>query len=324
MSDEMLGVRAVVTGGAGFIGSTVVDHLLAAGADEVTVVDNLVRGSRRNLAPAERTGRVRFVEGDVRDRELLDRLFDGIDVVFHEAALRITQCADDPRAAVETMVVATFEVFDAAIRCEVPRIVYASSASVYGTATVFPTPEEHHPYDNRTLYGAAKLFAEGLATAFHDGAGLEAVGLRYFNVYGPRMDVHGAYTEVLVRWMERIASGRPPLIFGDGRQTMDFVEVGDVARANVLAASAPVGNAVFNIGAGVETSLAELATVLADVMGRPDLGPEFGPERAVNGVRRRLADTRAAHRDLGFRASVDLRDGLERLVGWWSEGGGRP
>jgi UDP-glucose 4-epimerase len=336
MSADLLGVRAVVTGGAGFVGSTIVDRLLDAGADEVFVIDNLVRGSVEHLDGAQRSGRVRFVEGDIRDRDLLRAAFDGADVVFHQAALRITQCAEQPREAIGAMVDATYEVFEAAVARGVPRVVYASSASVYGTAEEYPTPEHHHPYDNRTLYGAAKLFTEGLAASFHDMYGLDSVGLRYFNVYGPRMDVHGAYTEVLVRWMERIAVGTPPLIFGDGSQTMDFVVVDDVARANLLAATAPIGadgldgHRVFNVGSGVETSLVELATTLLEVMGRPDLAPEFGPERSVNPVRRRLADTAAADRDLGFRARIGLRDGLDRLVRWWTDrratiaGGARP
>lgn len=325
MSGELGGSRAVVTGGAGFVGSTIVDRLLDAGAEDVFVIDNLVRGSRDHLDRAERTGRVRFVEGDIRDRDLLRTAFDGADIVFHQAALRITQCAEQPREALAAMVDATFEVFEAAVARSVPRLVYASSASVYGTAETYPTREDHHPYDNRTLYGAAKLFAEGLASSFHDMYGLESVGLRYFNVYGPRMDMHGAYTEVLIRWMERIAVGSPPLIFGDGSQTMDFVAVDDVTRANLLAATAPVGSdgiggsSVFNVGSGVETSLVELATTLLEVMGRSDLAPEFGPERAVNPVRRRLADTVAADHDLGFRSRIGLREGLDRLVRWWTD-----
>lgn len=325
MTAGLAGARAAVTGGAGFVGSTIVDRLLDAGAEEVFVIDNLVRGSREHLARAEASGRVRFIDGDIRDRDLLRTAFDGVDLVFHQAALRITQCADDPREAIAAMVDGTHEVFEAAVARGVPRLVYASSASVYGTAEEFPTPEHHHPFDNRTLYGAAKLFAEGLGASFHDMFGLESVGLRYFNVYGPRMDIHGAYTEVLIRWMERIVVGAPPLIFGDGSQTMDFVAVDDVARANLLAATAPAGvdgldgHRVFNVGSGVETSLLELATTLLEVMGRADLVPEFGPERAVNPVRRRLADTTAADRDLGFRSRIALRDGLDRLVRWWAD-----
>jgi UDP-glucose 4-epimerase len=195
---------------------------------------------------------------------------------------------------------------------------------VYGLAEQFPTREDHHPYANDTLYGAAKLFNEGLLRSMHALHGLDYVALRYFNVYGPRMDVHGLYTEVLVRWMERISEGKPPLIFGDGSQTMDFVYMGDIARANLLAAESDSTDVVFNVASGTETSLRELAEMLLEVMGS-DLGVETGPARAVNGVTRRLADTSTAREQLGFEAEVDLREGLTRLVEWWrAERAGAP
>ena len=180
-------------------------------------------------------------------------------------------------------------------------------------AEEFPTTEQHHPYNNRTLYGAAKTFNEGLLRSFYDMYGLDYVALRYFNVYGPRMDVHGVYTEVLIRWMERIAAGQPPLIFGDGNQTMDFVYIEDIARANILAAKAMVTDEVFNVASGTETSLNELAHSLLNVMGS-DLKPEYGPERKVNPVPRRLADTKKARQLLGFEANIPLEVGLRRLV----------
>jgi UDP-glucose 4-epimerase len=310
------GCRALVTGGAGTIGSTVVDQLVAKGAAEVVVLDNLVRGRLANLEQAMGQGNVTFVEGDMLDRDLLARAVDGVDVVFHQAAIRITQCAEEPDLAVRVLVNGTFEVLDAARRAGVRKVVAASSASVYGQAQAFPTTEEHHPYANDTVYGAAKVFNEGLLRSFHSMYGLDYVALRYFNVYGPRMDVHGLYTEVLVRWMERIAAGEPPLIQGDGTQTMDFVYVGDVARANILAAEADVTDEVFNVARGEETSLAELAEALLGVMGS-SLRPVHGPARAVNGVVRRLADTSKAQRLLGFEAEVGLREGLAELVDWW-------
>ena len=308
----------LVTGGAGTIGSTLVDLLVDAGADEVVVLDNFVRGRRQNLVAAESSDRVTVVEGDVRDRALVNELTEGIDVVFHQAAIRITQCADEPRLALEVLVDGTFNVVEAAAEAGVQKLVAASSASVYGLADEFPTDERHHPYANDTLYGAAKTFNEGLLRSYHAMTGLDYVALRYFNVYGPRMDVHGAYTEVLVRWMERIAVGEPPLIFGDGSQTMDFVCVPDIARANVLAAEAGVTDSVFNIASGVETSLNELAETLLRVMGS-DLDIEYGPARTVNGVTRRLADTSSAHAVLGFEAEIGLEEGLTRLVDWWRE-----
>jgi UDP-glucose 4-epimerase len=198
----------------------------------------------------------------------------------------------------------------------VSKLVAASSASVYGMAEQFPTGERHHHHNNDTFYGAAKSFNEGMARSFRAMTGLDYVGLRYFNVYGPRMDVHGLYTEVLVRWMERIADGEPPLIFGDGQQTMDFVSTRDIARANLLAAAGDVREGVYNIASGTETSLLGLAEALLRAMDS-DLSVEHGPERAVNGVTRRLADTSAAAADLGFTAEVGLEEGLRELVEWW-------
>ncbi len=308
--------RALVTGGAGTIGSTIVDQLVADGAAEVVVVDNFVRGRMQNLRAALESNRVTVIEGDIRDRRLLADAIAGVDVVFHQAAIRITQCAEEPRLALEVLADGTFNVLEAAVQAGVPKVVAASSASVYGMAERFPTSERHHPYGNDTLYGAAKTFNEGLLRSFHAMYGLDVVALRYFNVYGPRMDVHGVYTEVLVRWMERIVAGQPPLILGDGSQTMDFVFTDDIARANLLAARADVRDEVCNVASGVETSLVELATTLLNVMDS-DLVPVHGPERRVNAVHRRLADTSHARDVLGFEAKVGLEEGLRRLVDWW-------
>jgi UDP-glucose 4-epimerase len=308
--------RVLVTGGAGAIGSNVTDELVMAGAGEIVVLDNLVRGRRENLGWAQANGPVTLVEGDVRDQALVRRLMEGIDVVFHLAAIRITQCAEEPRLALEVLVDGSYNVFEAAIDAGVRRVVASSSASVYGLASEFPTREDHHPYANDTFYGAAKAFNEGVLRSMFATHGLDHVALRYFNVYGPRMDVHGLYTEVLVRWMERIAAGRPPVILGDGSQTMDFVYIGDVARANLLAARSELTDVVFNVASGTETSLLDLARMLLAVMGS-DLPVEHGAARAVNGVTRRLADTAAARWQLGFEAEVGLEEGLTRLVGWW-------
>lgn len=314
----LAGARVMVTGGAGFIGSTIVDQLLDEHVEEIVVIGNFVRGRRSNLDRAQESGVLRLHEGDIADRQLLATLMQDIDVVFHEAAIRITQCATEPRLALEVMVDGAYNVFEAAVNAGVQKVVTASSASVYGMAETFPTTEDHHGYDNRTIYGAAKLFNEGLLRSFAEMFDLGYVALRYFNAYGPRMDTHGVYTEVLVRWMERIAAGQPPLILGDGRQTMDFVYVDDIARANVLAAASDVTDVVVNVACGVETSLVDLAHLLLDVMGS-DLEPEYGPERSVNPVRRRLASTERARELLGFEAAVDLRSGLERLVQWWAD-----
>jgi UDP-glucose 4-epimerase len=311
------GADVLVTGGAGTIGSTIIDQLLEAGAGHVDVLDNLVRGRVANLDDALASGRVTLVEGDLRDRDLVHDVTRGKDLVFHEAAIRITQCAEEPRLALEVLVDGTFNVLEAAAEHAVDKVISASSASVYGLAEEFPTGERHHHHNNDTFYGAAKSFNEGMLRSFRAMYGLDYVILRYFNVYGPRMDVHGLYTEVLVRWMERIADGRPPLIFGDGLQTMDFVFTGDIARANLLAASSDLAEGVYNVASGTETSLLGLAEALLEAMDS-DLSVEHGSERAVNGVTRRLADISAARADLGFVAEVPLSEGLRELVEWWS------
>ncbi|MCW2715308.1 MAG: putative NAD-dependent epimerase/dehydratase [Frankiales bacterium] len=315
---QLAGAKVVVTGGAGTIGSTLCDHLVAAGAQEVVVLDSLVRGRVANLEGALRSPTVRLVEGDIRDRALLAEIMPGTDVLFHLAAIRITQCAAEPRLALEVLVDGTFDVLEAAVSAGVRKVVASSSASVYGLAETFPTDERHHPWNNDTLYGAAKVFNEGLLRSFQAMCGLDYVALRYFNVYGPRMDVHGAYTEVLIRWMERIADGQPLLVLGDGLQTMDFVYTDDIARANVLAAESEAGGAVLNIASGAETSLRDLAAALLRVMGS-DSQLEFGPARSVNAVSRRLADVSAARALLGWKAEVGLDEGLERLVAWWQQ-----
>jgi UDP-glucose 4-epimerase len=309
--------RILITGGAGLIGSHIAD-LVAPEAREVVVLDNFVRGRRENLASASAHGRVTVVEGDLLDRRLVTEIMNGIDVVFHQAAIRITQCAEEPRLAVDVLVNGTFNVLEAAVASRVSKVVAASSASIYGMAETFPTREDHHPYANRTIYGAAKAFNEGMLRSFADMHDLKYIALRYFNVYGPRMDVYGAYTEVLIRWMERIAAGQKPLILGDGTQTMDFVHVYDIARANLFAAMSPLTDEVFNVASGEETSLRELAEMLQKVMGA-SAGLEFGPARKVNPVPRRLASTEKARTMLGFSASTSLEDGLRGLVEWWRE-----
>jgi len=314
--ETLHGARALVTGGAGLIGSHLADLLASAGASEIVVLDNLSRGRLDNLATARASGRVTLVDGDIRDRGLLARALDGVDVLFHLAAIRITQCAEEPRLALEVLVDGTFNVLEAAVAAGVKKVVAASSASIYGMAERFPTSEDHHPYNNRTLYGTAKAFNEGLLASLSDMYGLDYVALRYFNVYGPRMDTHGAYTEVLIRWMDRIDRGLSPVIYGDGKQTMDFVYVEDVARANALAATSGATNEVFNVASGVETSLDELAQALLTAMGA-SRAVEYGPERKVNAVSRRLADPGRARARLGFETRVDLDEGLRRLVVWW-------
>jgi UDP-glucose 4-epimerase len=313
------GAKILVTGGAGLIGSSTIDMLLRHHAPaQIVIFDNLVRGSLANIQHALADSRVSLVRGDVRDADAVRHAAQGMDAVIHMAALRITACAADPREAMQVMCDGSFNVVDAARHAGVKKIVAASSASIYGLADHFPTREDHHPYNNRTWYGASKTMLEGLLRSYHAMYGLPYVALRYFNVYGPRMDIHGKYTEVLIRWMERITAGEPPLIFGDGKQTMDFIYIDDIARANVLALQSELSDEVFNVASGHETSLNELAAALAKVMGS-DLKPVYGPERSVNPVPRRLASTEKAQRVLGFTASAGLEEGLRGLVAWWHE-----
>lgn len=308
--------RVLITGGAGLVGSHIADQAIRSGATEIVVLDNFSRGRRDNLSWALQHGRVSVIEGDIRDRATVGRVMRNIDCVFHQAAIRITQCAQEPRLALEVLADGTYNVLEAAVEAGVQKVVAASSASIYGLAEDFPTRESHHPYNNRTLYGAAKMFNEGLLRSFGEMYGLKYVALRYFNVYGPRMDAHGVFTEVMIRWMERIANGQPPLILGDGNQTMDFVYVEDIARANILAAQSTVTDDVFNVASGVETSLNQLARQLLRVMGSR-LQPEYGPPRAVNPVPRRLASIEKAADLLDFRARTSLEEGLSALVQWW-------
>jgi UDP-glucose 4-epimerase len=315
-TQSLTGARVLITGGAGLIGSHLADLLTHAGAAEVIVFDNLSRGRLANLADARAVGPLTSIEGDIRDRAALARAFDGVDVVFHLAAIRLAQCAEEPRLALEVMADGTFNVLEAAVAAKVKKVAAASSASIYGMADHFPTSEEHNPYRNTTLYGATKVFNEGLLASFRDVYGLEYTALRPFNVYGPRMDIHGAYTEVLIRWMDRIERGLPPIIFGDGSQSMDFIFVEDVARAFVLAAAPGHDGEVYNIASGVETSLQSLAKALLAAT-ESNLAIEYGPERKLTAVPRRVADTRKAQEHLGFEARVGLDEGLRRLISWW-------
>jgi UDP-glucose 4-epimerase len=306
----------LVTGGAGLVGSHIVDRLIDEGVGEIRVLDNLVRGRLDNLSTAMKRHAVRFIEGDVRDRPTVEHAVEGCDYVFHQAAIRITLCATQPRECMDVLVMGTFNVFQAAVAAKVKKVVYASSASVYGAANAFPTSELHHPFNNRTLYGAAKVMNEGIARSFHEMYGLPSVGLRYFNIYGPRMDVTGAYTEVFIRWLDCVDRGTRPQIHGDGSATMDFIYVDDVARANILALKAGRHDDIYNIGSGAETSLLELWWIIQAVTGAQHLEPEMQPPRKVNAVPRRLADIRRARHELGFVPTVPLHDGLARLIAW--------
>jgi UDP-glucose 4-epimerase len=308
------GTKILITGGAGFVGSTTADQLLDAGAAEVRILDNFVRGNMRNLESAKKKGDVVVIEGDIRDADTVDSAVQGVDYVFHQAALRITRCAEAPREAVQVLIDGTSNVLESAVRHKVKKIVAASSASVYGDPSYLPM-DENHPFNNRTLYGAGKIANEQMLRAYYEMFKLPYVAFRYFNIYGPRMDIDGVYTEVLIRWMDAIEAGQPPKIFGDGLQSMDFVYVEDVARANVAGLVADATDEVFNVGMGVETTLNELCRMLLKVSGS-NLKPEYHEARKVNNVRARRATTEKAEKMLGFKADVDLETGLKLLIEW--------
>ena len=303
----------LVIGGAGFIGSTLVDLLLQEPVARVTVLDNFVRGTRANLAGALGDERVRVIEGSILDRETLAAAMADADHVVHHAALWLGECLNDPRAATEVNVTGTFNVAEAAAAAQVKRLVYSSSASVYGEARA-AVMDEDHPFDNTTFYGATKIAGEQMLRALHHQHGLDYVALRYFNAYGPRMDDKGVYVSVIAKALDRIDKGLPPIVFGDGSQAYDFIHVADIARSNLLALQADVTDRAYNVATGVSTSIADVVRILLDATGS-DLEPEFLPE-GQSFVTRRLGGIDAAERDLGFRAEIALADGLRDVVEW--------
>jgi UDP-glucose 4-epimerase len=312
-AEPLEGGRALVIGGAGFVGSRVVDLLCEERLDEIVVLDNFVRGTRDNLAEAIRDPRVRVVEGDLTDRMLLKRLMEGTDYVVHLAALWLFECVHRPRDAVDVNVVGTYNVVEAAQEAGVARVVYSSSASVYGDAAFTPMTEEH-PFNNRTFYGATKIAGEQFFRAFNEQHGLPYVGLRYMNVYGPRMDYRGTYVSVIMKVLDRIEAGEAPVIYGDGSQAYDFIHVADVARANVLALKSDVTDEFFNIGMGVKTTINELVTSLLRLTDSP-LQPEYRPEETMF-VTHRVGSTQKARQMLGFEAGIGLEEGLASVIDW--------
>lgn len=314
MSQQIYGAKVLITGGAGFIGSTIADQLLEQGAAEVRVMDNFVRGSQRNLERARTRGGLVVLNQDIRNAAAVDDAVCGVDFIFHQAALRITRCAEAPKEAVEVLINGTLNVLESAVRHNVRKVIAASSASVYGDPSYLPM-DESHPLNNRTLYGAGKIANEQMLRSYEEMFRLPYVAFRYFNVYGPRMDLDGVYTEVLVRWMDAIEANQRPKIFGDGSQSMDFVYVEDVARANLAGLVADVSDEVFNVGTGVQTTLSELCHLLLKIHDS-NLQPEFHEARKVNNVQARRATTEKAKQQLGFSARVNLEVGLRAFVEW--------
>jgi len=309
---NLSGSRIAVIGGAGLIGSHLVDQLTREDV-EIVVIDNLVRGRKENLAEALKSHKVKLVMADIRNKEELAKAMVGSDYVVHLAALWLLQCQEDPRACLEVNVVGTQNVIEAARDLKIRRVVFSSSASVYGEPSYLPM-DEKHPFNNRTAYGASKIAGEQMLRAFYEMYGLNYVGLRYFNVYGPRQDHRGAYVSVFMRFLDRIEKGEAPVLFGDGSQTMDFIYVEDVARSNLLALKAEATDANYNIASGTETSLNELAKLILQLTGS-SLQPIYKKD-ANPGVQKRKAGVERAKTDLGFEAAIPLEEGLNKLIAW--------
>ena len=315
---QLKGSKIVVVGGAGLIGSHTIDHLLKEDVKEIVVYDNFVRGRTENLNAALRDPRVRVfdVGGDIMQTDILEAAFDGADGVFHLAALWLLQCHEFPRSAFDTNVRGTFNVMEACVKKGVKRLVYSSSASVYGDAVREPMDEDH-PFNNQNFYGATKIAGEAMLRAFHHRYKLDFVGLRYMNVYGPRQDYHGAYIAVIMKMLDAIDRGQSPTILGDGSEAFDFVAVEDCGRANVCAMKATTSDRFYNVGTGKRTSLKELAEMLLELTGctKPI---NYAPRSQATLVRNRIGCPKRATAEIGFTADIDLAEGLRRLIDWRS------
>lgn len=310
---DLANKRVAVIGGAGLVGSYIVDQLADEPVSEIVVFDNFVRGTRTNLASAVKNAKVEVIEGSMTDPESLRSALTGVDGVFLLASLWLGECVHDPRSAWHTNVMGTWNVVEACRDLGVQRVVYSSSASVYGNALFTPMTEDH-PFNNRTTYGATKVACEQMFRAIYEQHGLSYIGNRYMNIYGPRMDYEGTYVSVIMKVLDRIWAGEPPIIFGDGSQVYDFVYVEDVAEANILGMKADCADEFFNIGMGVGTSINELVETLLELTGS-DLKPEYRSQEQ-SFVTHRIGSTEKAEELLGFRARTPLSEGLRRVVEW--------
>lgn len=316
---DIKGKKLVMVGGAGLIGSHTVDHLLKDDVKEILIYDNFVRGRLENLSNALKDVRVKIFDigGDIMQTDILEAAFDGADGVFHFAALWLLQCHDFPRSAFDVNVRGTFNVMEACVRKGVKRLVYSSSASVYGDAVQEPMTEDH-PFNNKNFYGATKIAGEAMLRAFHFRYGLDYVGLRYMNVYGPRQDYHGAYIAVIMKMLDAIDRGESPTILGDGSEAFDFVAVEDCGLANVCAMKADTSDRFYNVGTGKRTSLKQLAELILDITGC-EKPINYAPRSQATLVRNRVGCPKRADAEIGFTAKVDLRLGLQRLIEWRSQ-----
>lgn len=317
--NEIAGTKVLVIGGAGFIGSHVVGELLKTDVGSVVVYDNFTRGKISNLDPHLTDPRCSIYPhgGDVRDVDLLDDAMKGVDYVVHLAAMWLLHCKDYPRTAFHVNIEGTFNVLEACVRNNVRRLVYSSSASVYGDAVEVPMTEEH-PFNNRNFYGATKIAGEAMCRAYHDRYGLDYVGLRYMNVYGPHQDQTAVYTGVIPIMLNKIDANQQPVINGDGSQAYDFIDVEDVARCNVKALLSKATDRFYNVGTGVQTSIRELCDLILELK-ESDLKVEYRPYSADDAralVQNRIGCPKQAENDLGFKYQLPLREGLKKLIAW--------
>jgi UDP-glucose 4-epimerase len=310
---ELSGKRIMLIGGAGLVGSHIVDQLTQEPVAEIVVFDNFIRGTKVNLAEAIKSPKVRVVEGSMTDREALKREMQGVDGVFHLASLWLGECVNDPRQAWEVNTLGSWNIVEACREAGVKRIVYSSSASVYGNAVVTPMTEEH-PFNNRTTYGATKIANEQMLRAIYEQHKLPYIGMRYMNIYGPRMDYEGTYVSVIMKVLDKIFANERPVVFGDGSQVYDFIHVSDIARANILGMKADCADENFNVGMGIGTSINELVGMLLELTGS-SLTTDYRPQ-AQSFVTNRIGSTDKAEKLLGFRASIPLREGLQSVVDW--------
>jgi UDP-glucose 4-epimerase len=303
-------MKALVTGGAGFIGSHIVEALVNEEKfDEVVVLDTLNKGKLASIKPLIDQGKVKFIEGDIRSRDIVDEAMQGVDYVFHTAAIHIFQSAKSPDECIDIDIKGSYNVFISALLHKVKRVIFSSSSSVYGEPRKMPMHEDDQLYPAEP-YGAAKLYCEHLLQHLQK-KGLQWVALRYFNVYGARQAAHAYYTTVVTNFIKRIMANQPPSIDGKGDQSMDFTHVSDVVRANICAMKTQHVNQAYNVGTGVSTTIAQLADIIIKSLGK-DIKPVFVPREVL--VTKRKADTTKAEKLLGFTAHVKVEDGLAMVA----------
>ena len=312
---EIRGSRVLVVGGAGFIGSHVVDELRKEDVGEILIYDNFCRGTLSNLEEAQNDPRVRIYEigGDICQTDILDSAMKGVDYVIHLAALWLLQCYEYPRAAFDVNIRGTFNVLEACVNNKIKKLIYSSSASVYGDAVEIPMTEDH-PFNNKTFYGATKIAGEQMCRAFYQRYGLNYIGLRYMNVYGARQDYRGAYIAVIMKILDRLDQGLSPIVYGDGSQAYDFIYVSDCAKANLCALKADTVDSFYNVGRGIQTTIKELTEVILEII-QSDLKIQYEPE-GTTFVKNRVGCPKKAEPEIGFKAEVGLREGLEKLIEW--------